>query len=190
MQQPAHRQCSRPRRSLDSAYRFTVRVVAGTATPATTALKKNGIEFGVHTYDHDPGAESFGGEAVDELAAVLNVSPAQIFKTLVVRAPDGTLAVAVLPVPYRLSTKAFAATVGWGKVVMADPAEAERSTGYVLGGISPVGQRKVLRTVVDDSALQWPRILCSGGRRGLEIDLDPRDLVRVTGALVGPIATH
>ncbi|MGU3431523.1 aminoacyl-tRNA deacylase [Actinomycetes bacterium M1A6_2h] len=164
--------------------------MAGTATPATTALKKNGIDFVVHTYDHDPGAESYGGEAVDQLASALAVSPAQIFKTLVVRAPDGTLAVAVLPVPHRLSTKAFATTLGVGKVVMADRTEAERSTGYVLGGISPVGQRKSLRTVVDDSALHWPRILCSGGRRGLEIDLDPRDLVRVTAALVGPIATH
>ncbi|GGG12487.1 Cys-tRNA(Pro)/Cys-tRNA(Cys) deacylase [Rhodococcoides trifolii] len=144
----------------------------------------------MHTYDHDPGAHSFGDEAVDELSDALGVSPAQIFKTLIVRAPDGTLAVAVLPVPFRLSTKTFAATVGWAKVVMADRIEAERSTGYVLGGISPVGQRKTLRTVVDESALEWPRVLCSGGRRGLEIDLDPRDLVRVTDALVGAIATH
>lgn len=164
--------------------------MAGTATPATTALKKNGIDFLVHTYDHDPGAESYGGEAVDELAGQVNVSPEQIFKTLVVRGPDGTLAVAVLPVPHRLSTKAFAAAVGWAKVVMADRTEAERSTGYVLGGISPVGQRKPLRTVVDESALQWPRVLCSGGRRGLEIDLDPRDLVRVTGALSADIVAH
>ena len=158
-----------------------------TATPATTVLTKDGADFRVHTYQHDPSTESFGDEAVAHLTSTLGVEPAQIFKTLVVRIAASGLAVAVLPVPDKLSTKAMAAALGAAKVTMAERAEAERSTGYVFGGISPLGQRKRLPTVVDDSALLWPRMLCSGGRRGFEIDLDPADLVRLTTAAVAPI---
>jgi len=162
-------------------------VMAGSATPATQALTKAKVPHRVHSYDHDPSSASYGTEAVDALAATLGLDAAQIFKTLVIKTADGKLAVAVLPVPEKLSLKAAAAALGSGKAVMADQAEAQRSTGYVLGGISPLGQRKKLPTVIDASATSWDRVLCSAGRRGLEIDLDPNDLVRLTGAVLAPI---
>lgn len=161
--------------------------MAGTATPATHTLAEAKVPHRVHSYDHDPSHASYGTEAVDALAGELGLEAAQILKTLVIRTADGKLAVAVLPVPEKLSLKAAAAALGAGKAVMADQAEAQRSTGYVLGGISPLGQRKKLPTVIDASAAQWDRVLCSAGRRGLEIDLDPRDLVRLTGAVLAPI---
>ncbi|MFC4602486.1 Cys-tRNA(Pro) deacylase [Rhodococcus kronopolitis] len=162
--------------------------MAGSATPATQALSKAKVAFQVHSYEHDPGSASYGTEAVDALAGRLGLQPGQIFKTLVVKTSDSRLAVAVLPVPEKLSLKAVAAALGAGKAVMAEAADAQRSTGYVLGGISPLGQRKPLPTVVDASATGWDRMLCSAGRRGLEIDLDPADLVRLTGAVLAPIA--
>lgn len=161
--------------------------MAGSSTPATQALTKAKVDFRVHSYQHDPSSASYGTEAVDALAGQLGLQPGQIFKTLVVKTSDGALAVAVLPVPAKLSLKAAAAALGAGKAVMADQADAQRSTGYVLGGISPLGQRKRLATVVDSSAVDWDRVLCSAGRRGLEIDLDPADLVRLTGAVLAPI---
>ncbi|EME14691.1 Cys-tRNA(Pro) deacylase [Rhodococcus triatomae] len=161
--------------------------MAGTATPATQALAKAGVPHQVHSYEHDPGSASYGTEAVDALVGTLGLDSGQIFKTLVIKTTDGKLAVAVLPVPAKLSLKAAAAALGAGKAVMADQAEAQRSTGYVLGGISPLGQRKKLPTVIDSSAVTWDRVLCSAGRRGLEIDLDPNDLVRLTGAVLAPI---
>lgn len=133
-------------------------------------------------YEHDPRASSYGLEA----AQVLGVDPRQVFKTLVAAA-DGRLVVAVVPVSGNLDLKALASAVGAKKAQMADPAEAERSTGYVLGGISPLGQRQRLRTVVDESALGFDRVLVSAGRRGLDVALAPGDLVLLTGATVAPI---
>jgi Cys-tRNA(Pro)/Cys-tRNA(Cys) deacylase len=156
--------------------------MARAATPAIAALVAAGVPHDVLRYDHDPRSESYGDEAVAALAAL----PGQIFKTLVIAVPKG-LAVAVLPVPHRLSLKCAAAALGVPKAEMADRASAERSTGYVLGGISPLGQRKPLPTVVDSSALGWDRVLCSAGKRGLEIALAPADLIRLTGAVTADI---
>ena len=160
-----------------------------TATPATAACVRAGISHAVHTYAHDPRVRSFGAEAVAQLAAELGLDPAQIFKTLLVKTEKG-LAVAVLPVPETLSLKAAAKALGARKAVMAAPAEAERSTGYVVGGISPLGQRKRLPTVVDASALDWGRVLCSGGRRGLDLELAPADLIALCGATAAPLGSH
>jgi Cys-tRNA(Pro)/Cys-tRNA(Cys) deacylase len=156
------------------------------ATPAIAALVTAGIPHDVYRYDHDPRATSFGDEAVAALAATAGVAPDQILKTLVVALPTG-LAVAVLPVPATLSLKAAAAALGAPKASMADRAAAERSTGYVLGGISPLGQRKALPTVVDASALTWDRVLCSAGKRGLEIALAPGDLIRLARAVTADV---
>ena len=160
--------------------------MARAATPAIAALVAAGVPHEVLQYHHDPRAESFGDEAVTELAAAVGVTPAQIFKTLVIALPKG-LAVAVLPVPSKLSLKAAAAALGVPKAAMAERAAAERSTGYVIGGISPLGQRKPLPTVVDASALAWDRVLCSAGKRGLEIALAPAELVRLTNAATAAI---
>ena len=145
-----------------------------------------GVPHEVLQYHHDPRNESFGAEAVAELAATMDVSPEQVFKTLVVAIPEG-LAVAVLPVPYKLSLKAAAAALGVPKAELAERAAAERSTGYVIGGISPLGQRKPLPTVVDDSVHAWDRVLCSAGKRGLQVALAPDDLVRLTKAVTADI---
>lgn len=163
--------------------------MAGASTPAIRTLAKAGVAHRVHSYGHDPRAESYGAEAVDALAAEVGVTAAQIFKTLVLELSTGVLAVAVLPVPNTLSLKAAAAALGAPKAAMADRAKAERITGYVLGGISPLGQRKLLPTVVDASALAWDRLLCSAGRRGLEIELAPADLVRLTDAVTAPVTS-
>lgn len=146
-----------------------------------------GVAHEVLQYHHDPRAESYGEEAANELAAVEGVDPAQVFKTLIIELSKG-LAVAVLPVPTKLSLKAAAAALGVPKAQMADRSAAERSTGYVLGGISPFGQRKALPTVVDASAMTWGRVLCSAGKRGWDVAVDPRDLIRVTGAVTADIA--
>ncbi|MBJ7339873.1 aminoacyl-tRNA deacylase [Mycolicibacterium sp.] len=160
--------------------------MARAATPAIATLMAAGIPHDVLSYHHDPRNESFGDEAVSALASSAAVSPEQVFKTLVIALPKG-LAVAVLPVPYKLSLKAAAAALGVPKAEMSDRADAERSTGYVVGGISPLGQRRPLPTVVDDSALAWDRVLCSAGRRGLQVALAPADLVRVTKAVTADI---
>ncbi|TLG14371.1 Cys-tRNA(Pro) deacylase [Nocardia cyriacigeorgica] len=161
--------------------------MARASTPAIRTLVQAAVEHRVHTYPHDPRTDSYGTEAVDALASELRLDPEQIFKTLVLELSTGSLAVAVLPVPRSLSLKAAAAALGAPKAAMADRAKAERSTGYVLGGISPLGQRKALPTVVDASANRWERILCSAGRRGLEIELAPADLARLTGAVIAPV---
>ena len=127
-----------------------------------------------------------GEEAVEELAQVEGVDPEQVFKTLVIALPKG-LAVAVIPVPSKLSLKAAAAALGVPKATMADRAAAERSTGYVIGGISPFGQRKPLPTVVDASALHWDRVLCSAGKRGWDVAVHPQDLIRLTNAVTADI---
>ncbi|WP_270888340.1 Cys-tRNA(Pro) deacylase [Pedococcus sp. 5OH_020] len=152
-------------------------------TPATAALIRLGIPFGLHRYAHDPAAASYGLEA----AAALSVPPGQVFKTLLVSGERG-LAVGVVPVDRQLDLKALATALGLKKVVMASPAAAERSTGYVLGGISPLGQRKALPMVVHRSVEELETVYVSGGRRGLDISLSPADLVRATGALVASIA--
>ena len=160
--------------------------MASAATPAIAALVAADVPHEVLRYHHDPRAESFGDEAAKELATSAGVSAEQIFKTLVIAVPNG-LAVAVLPVPAKLSLKAAAAALGVSKATMAQPAAAQRSTGYVVGGISPLGQRKVLPTVVDVSALEWDRVLCSAGKRGWDVALAPADLVRLTRAVTADI---
>ncbi len=152
-------------------------------TPATTALNAAGVAFTVHQYDHDPRAKSYGGEA----AAALGVDPARVFKTLVADV-DGALVVGVVPVAGQLDLKALARAVEGRKAVMADPRAAERATGYVVGGISPLGQRTAHPTVVDASALEHPTVFVSAGRRGLEVELSPEELVRRTAARVAPVA--
>ena len=156
---------------------------AAAGTPATTALTRAGVPFEVHPYEHDPAAPSYGLEA----AAALSVPPEQVFKTLLVDG-GGRLGVGVVPVDRQLDLKAVAAALGWKKATMADPAAAERSTGYVVGGISPVGQKRQLPTVVHSGAQDFERVYVSGGRRGLDISLAPGDLVRVLRATVAQIA--
>ncbi|MFG1791474.1 Cys-tRNA(Pro) deacylase [Nocardia sp. NPDC049149] len=163
--------------------------MAAASTPAIRTLTQAKVAHRVHAYKHDPRADSYGTEAVDALAAELGLDAAQIFKTLVLELANGSLAVAVLPVPNTLSLKAAAAALGVAKASMADKTKAERTTGYVLGGISPLGQRKLLPTVVDDSALTWDRVLCSAGRRGLEIEVAPADLIRLTSAVTATVRT-
>ena len=151
-------------------------------TPATVALTQAGVTFTVHTYDHDPAAPSYGLEA----AAVLGVAPDRVFKALVATV-DGRLIVAVVPVSGQLDLKALATAAAGKRAEMADPKDAERATGYVVGGISPLGGRKRLPVVVDARAETWPTIYVSGGRRGMDIELAPADLVRVCGGRFAPI---
>ena len=151
-------------------------------TPATVALAAAGVAFTQHAYEHDPAAGSFGLEA----AEALGLPPEQVFKTLLVDTGAG-LAVAVVPVSGLLDLKAMAAALGVKRVTMADPAAAQRSSGYVVGGISPLGQKRSLPTVVDESAELFDVVYVSGGRRGLDLGLSPADLVRVTGAVVADV---
>jgi Cys-tRNA(Pro)/Cys-tRNA(Cys) deacylase len=155
---------------------------AAGGTPAMVALEKAGLPFTVHTYEHDPAAASYGLEA----AEALGVDPRAVFKTLLADA-DGRLVVGVVPVVDQLDLKALAAAVGAKKATMADPAAAERSTGYVVGGISPIGQKRALPTVVDDSVLGLERVYVSGGRRGLDLGLAPADLLTATSATAARI---
>ncbi len=152
-------------------------------TPAVDAARQAGVHCQVLEYRHDPAAESFGLEA----AEALGVDPPTVFKTLIASLSSGDLVVAVIPVVTRLDLKALAAASGAKKAVMADSKVAERATGYVIGGISPLGQRRRLSTVVDESALTHLQIYVSGGRRGLEIALQPQDLVTLTNATLGRI---
>ncbi|TDC22864.1 Cys-tRNA(Pro) deacylase [Kribbella albertanoniae] len=147
------------------------------------ALTKAKIGFSTHAYEHDPGAKSYGLEA----AEALGLEPAQVFKTLLVEV-DGKLAVGVVPVDKQLDLKAIAAAAGGKKAVMADPVAAERTTGYVVGGISPIGQKRPLLTVVDSTATAHATVYVSGGRRGLDIGLSPADLIAVTKARTAAIA--
>ena len=151
-------------------------------TPATVALTRAGVPFTVHPYDHDPRAESFGLEAAD----ALGVPPERVFKTLLADA-GGRLVVGIVPVTGQLDLKALARAVGASRAVMADPAAAQRSTGYVVGGISPVGLKRAHPTVLAETATAHDTVFVSGGRRGLDIELAPADLVRVTGATTAPI---
>jgi Cys-tRNA(Pro)/Cys-tRNA(Cys) deacylase len=151
-------------------------------TPATVALTRAGVPFTEHAYEHDPGAASYGVEA----AEALGLPPEQVFKTLLARV-DGRLVVGIVPVTGHLDLKAVAAALGGKRATMADPGDAERATGYVVGGISPVGQRRAHPTVLDAGALSLDTIYVSGGRRGLDLGLSPADLVRMTGAVVAAI---
>lgn len=152
------------------------------ATPATTALTAAGVAFTVHEYDHDPRAVSYGTEA----AEVMGIDPDRVLKTLFAEV-DGALVVGVVPVAGQLDLKALARAVDGRKAAMADPRAAERATGYVVGGISPLGQRKAHPTVVDASALDHPTVYVSAGRRGMEVELSPAELVRLTAARVATI---
>ena len=152
--------------------------MAGKGTPAIAAATRAGVAFTVHEYLHDPRAESYGLEAVEKLG----LDAARVFKTLVADV-DGALTVAVVPVEAKLDLRALGK-----RARMAEAAAAERATGYVAGGISPLGQRRTLPTVVDASALDHETIHVSAGRRGLELELAPTDLVELTGARVAPIA--
>lgn len=152
-------------------------------TPATVALTAAGVAYTVHAYEHDPAHPSYGEEA----AEAMGVSPDRVFKTLVADV-DGSLVVAVVPVAGSLDLKALATAVGGKRAAMADPAAAERTTGYVRGGISPLGQRKRLRTVLDASAHHHATICVSAGRRGLEVELAPDDLAHLTEAVSAPVA--
>jgi Cys-tRNA(Pro)/Cys-tRNA(Cys) deacylase len=156
--------------------------VAGRGTTATIALERARIPFTVHEYTHDPRHDSYGLEA----SAALGIAPERVFKTLVAEV-DGALVTAVVPVAGELDLKALAAAVQGKKAAMADVTAAERATGYVAGGISPVGQRKRLPVVLDASAMSYDTMFCSAGRRGLEIELAPADLVKAADATVAAI---
>jgi Cys-tRNA(Pro)/Cys-tRNA(Cys) deacylase len=163
---------------------------AAGGTPATVALTRAGIAYQVRAYEHDPRAESYGLEA----AQALGVDPDRVFKTLLASLDPSTgsgqrseLVVGIVPVSGHLDLKALAMALEGSKAVMADVAAAERATGYVAGGISPVGQRRPHRTVLDASALEHDTILVSGGRRGLDLEIAPQDLVAITGAVIATI---
>ncbi|GAA1961217.1 Cys-tRNA(Pro) deacylase [Nocardioides panacihumi] len=155
---------------------------AAGGTPATVALTRAGIDFTLHPYEHDPRAQSFGLEA----AEALGLDPARVFKTLMASV-DGALVVGVVPVSGQLDLKALARAIGGAKAAMADVAAAERATGYVAGGISPVGQRRPHPTVVDESALAFATVFVSAGRRGLDLEIAPGDLITVTRATTAVI---
>jgi Cys-tRNA(Pro)/Cys-tRNA(Cys) deacylase len=158
--------------------------VAGRGTTATIALDRAKVPYSLHEYEHDPRAGSYGLEASE----ALGVPPERVFKTLVAAVDGGALTVGVIPVHRQLDLKALAAASGGKKAVMAEVTAAERATGYVAGGISPIGQRKRLPVVIDSSAVGLPTIFCSAGRRGLEIEIAPADLIRAAGAKVADIA--
>jgi len=155
-------------------------------TPAVNALKQARVVFRLHEYRHDPATTAFG----EEVVAALGVSPAVVFKTLVValNGDPRQLAVAILPVAAQLDLKLMARAAGVKRCELADPQLAERTTGYVVGGISPLGQRKRLRTYLDQSASALPALYVSAGKRGLQLELAPADLVRLTQATAAPIA--
>jgi Cys-tRNA(Pro)/Cys-tRNA(Cys) deacylase len=155
-------------------------------TPAVNALARAGIAFELREYAHDPRAASYGLEA----AHALGIDPASVYKTLLAQLDAHELVVAIVPVSTTLNLKALANAAGGKRAQMAKPADAQRATGYVLGGISPFGQKKRLRTVIDDSVRALATVHVSGGRRGLEIALAPADLIAATGAIAAPIASR
>jgi Cys-tRNA(Pro)/Cys-tRNA(Cys) deacylase len=157
--------------------------VAGQGTPATALLAKNSVTHRLHPYEVDADTPNYGAV----VAETLGIAPARVFKTLVTDI-DGALTVAVVPVSGDIDLKALANAVSGKRAAMADRALAERTTGYVRGGISPLGQRKRLPTVLDESALMHPTVYVSAGRRGLQVELDPADLVRLTGATLARIS--
>ena len=156
------------------------------ATPATRALEAAGIPFEALPYEHDPRAESYG----DEAAQALGLPPESVFKTLVVALDHGGFGVCVVPVSARADLKAVAAALGAKKAHLSDPGDVQRLSGYVLGGVSPLGQRTTLPTVVDESARRLERVYVSGGRRGFDVGLAPEDLVRATGAVFAAVGQN
>lgn len=158
--------------------------MAGQGTPATALLAREGVEHRLHPYTVDVDTPDYGGA----VAAALGVAPERVFKTLVTEV-DGALIVAVVPVTGDLDLKALATAAGGKRAVLADRALAERATGYVRGGISPLGQRKRLPMVIDASAANLTSVFVSGGRRGLQVELAPADLIRLTSAVVAPLAS-
>jgi Cys-tRNA(Pro)/Cys-tRNA(Cys) deacylase len=151
--------------------------MAARDTPATTAARRARVAFTLHEYEHDPAASSYGMEA----AEALGLDPARVFKTLVADL-DGTLTVCIVPVAHELDLRSLGK-----RAKLADTVKAERTTGYVAGGISPLGQRRALPTLVDETALEHDTVFVSAGRRGLEIELAPGDLVSLTQATVRPL---
>ncbi len=145
-------------------------------TPAINAIKKLRIPYLVHQYTHDPNHKSYGIEAAEKLG----LPPEQIFKTLVIMLDNSQLAVAIIPVENQLSMKLFAKAAGVKKATMADKNDVQKSTGYILGGVSPIGQKKRLQTFLHNSAQELERLYVSAGKRGLEIELSPQDLIKVT----------
>ena len=152
-------------------------------TPAINTLKNKKISHNIHEYSHDKSSESYGLEAVEKMG----VNVENVFKTLVVQIDNKLLAVGVLPVSSQLSMKLIAKALGAKKAMMADKSDVERSTGYVLGGVSPMGQKIRLKTVIDASVKKLATVYVSAGRRGLEIELAPSDLVKLTHATVADI---
>lgn len=152
-------------------------------TPAISVLKRSGIAHTLHSYAHDPRTPSYGLEA----AEALGFDPARVLKTLLIEV-DGELCVGIVPVDSNLDLKAAAHVLEAKKAAMADPAAAQRATGYVVGGISPFGQKRPHRTIVDASALAWETVVVSAGRRGLDVEVAVADLVRVTSARLADIA--
>lgn len=154
-------------------------------TPAINSAKHAGIAFQLHEYEHEAAAHSYGLEAAEKLG----VAAPQVFKTLVVKLDDKHLAVGIVPVNCQIGLKQIAKAAGAKKATMAEPAEVERTTGYVLGGVSPLGQKRRLATFIDNSAASFANIYVSAGRRGLEIELSPRDLATLSQATFVPLAT-
>jgi len=159
------------------------RADASAGTPATVALTRAGVAFTAHAYEHDPRTAAYGLEAAEKLG----IDPDRVFKTLLANV-DGALAVGIVPVAQQLDLKALAQALGGKRAEMADPAVAERRTGYVVGGISPIGQKTAHPTVIDETAELWDTVYVSGGRRGLDLELAPADLVRATNATLADIA--
>ncbi len=155
-----------------------------TGTPATKLLTSAGVDFKAHEYSHDPNSPSFGLEAAEKLG----VDPHRVFKTLIANV-DEAFAVAIVPVNQQVSLKSLSRAVGAKRATMAEPAQAARLTGYVVGGISPLGQKRLLTTVIDQSAMNFETILVSGGRRGFDIELAPNDLASLLSAIFAEIAT-
>ncbi len=153
-------------------------------TPAVLAARNAGVIFSIHQYDHDPAAESYGEEAADRLG----INPGKIFKTLVTQDENSRLTVCIVPVLKSLDLKVAASVLKVKKMQLADKDLVQRNTGYVIGGVSPLGQKKVLPTIVDRSVQNFEKIYVSGGRRGLEISLPPGDLIRLCSATLAPIA--
>jgi Cys-tRNA(Pro)/Cys-tRNA(Cys) deacylase len=152
-------------------------------TPAVNAARTAEIPFTLHEYEHDPNAQSYGLEAAEKLG----FDPARVFKTLIIELDGGTLAVGILPVNAMLNMKQAARALKAKRAALAERQAAERATGYIMGGISPLGQKKRLAVALDDSALGFETIYVSGGRRGLDMELSPLDLQRLTNAVTAPL---